>query len=226
MADRVSNARKKELEQPDPFIESMYKSLETAKKLKKQLLWGGCIIASIICIVSITVYTIHAAEIKASVMLNDALKTYGTQKPKEGYASVKDQFGSLLNEYPNTSSGKIGRVRFAEICYEAGEYEMASKHYLSALDDFKNDPVMQNILMSSMGHTCQELKKYQEAEKYFKSIAESNTELMKDDALFNLGMVSIANGENQKGIDFLKKLSSGYEKSMYKTMADEIIARN
>ncbi|MBF0411927.1 MAG: tetratricopeptide repeat protein [Desulfamplus sp.] len=227
MADRISNARKKELEQPDPFLESMYKTLETVKKIKKQLTIIGIIAASIICIAAVTIYTIRSAETKASVMLTDILKTYSThKKPDEGYAAVKEQFAKLLNEYPNTSSGKIGNIKFADICYEVGEYDMAYKHYTYAADDFKNDPVMENIIIASLGHTCQALKKYQEAAKYFKSITDGNNELMKDDALFNLGMVAIANGENQKGVDFLKKLSSQYENSMYKIIADDIIARN
>ncbi|MBF0469453.1 MAG: tetratricopeptide repeat protein, partial [Desulfamplus sp.] len=208
------------------FLESMYKALENAKKLKKQLLWGGGIIASIICIVSITVYTIRSAETKASEMLSDALGIYDTQKPAEGYEAVKDKFATLLAEYSNTSSGRIGKVRFGEICYAAGKYDMAYNHYISALDDFKSDPVIKNIILSSLGHTCQALKKYQDAENYFKQIADGDIDLMKEDALFNLGMVAIANEQSQKGVDYLKKLSSGYQDSMYKSIADEIIARN
>ncbi|MBF0232420.1 MAG: tetratricopeptide repeat protein [Desulfamplus sp.] len=226
MADRVSNARKKELEQPDPFLESMYRTLENAKKLKKQLLWGGGVIASIICIVFITVYTIRSAETTASTMLSDALKVYDSQKPAEGYDAVKDKFATLLSEYPNTSSGRIGKVRFGEICYAAAQYDIAYDNYISALDDFKTDPVIKNVILSSLGHTCQALKKYDEAEKYFKQITDGDIELMKDDALFNLGIVAISNEESQKGMEYLKKLSSGYQNSMYKVMADEIIARN
>lgn len=227
MADKISNARKKELEQPDPFLESMYRTLETTKKLKKQLSIGGIIITSIICIVFITLYTIHSAETRASVMLIDVLKNYSTHKqPAEGYAAVKEKFETLMNEYPNTSSGKIGKVKFGDICYAAGQYDLSYKYYTSAADDFKNDPVMHNIVFSSLGHTCHALKKDQEAEKYFKAITDGSTALMKEDALFNLGMVAIANGENQKGVEFLKKLSSGYKNSMYKIMADDIIARN
>lgn len=226
MTDRVSNVRKKELDQPDPFLESMYKTMETVKKLKKQLILSGVIIGAIICIVSVTVYTIHSAETTASAMLADVMKNYGTQTPAQGYDSVKDKFATLLNEYSNTSSGRVGRVRFAEICYAAGKYDLAYKHYLSALDDFKKDPLMQNIILSSLGHTCQALKRYPEAEEYFKTVADGKTSFMKEDALFSLGMVAIATGENQKGVDFLKKLSSGYQNSMYKNMADDIIARN
>ncbi|MBF0378272.1 MAG: tetratricopeptide repeat protein [Desulfamplus sp.] len=227
MADRISNARKKELEQPDPFLESMYKTLDTAKKIKKQLFIGGIIILSIICIISITIYTINSAESKASIMLTEALKNYSNNKePIEGYSAVKGQFETLLNEYPNTSSGRIGNLRFAEICYSAGQYDMAYKLYTSALDDFKSDSVMQNIILASLAHTCQALKKYDEAEKHFKTIVDGNNSLMKDDALFNLGIGAITNGDNKKGLDFLKKFSSGYENSMYKVLVDDIVARN
>lgn len=227
MADKISNARRKELEQPDPFLESVYKTLDTAKKIKKQLIVGSTIIASIICIISITIYTINSAETKASLILNDAIKAYNIHtEPAKGYDAVKEQFNTLLNDYPNTSSGKAGKVRFADICYAAKQYDAAYQNYTSALDDFKNDPIMKNIILASLGHTCQELKKYEEAEQYFKTITDGNSKLMKDDALFNLGMVAIANGNNKKGIDFLKSLSSEYEDSIYKLIADDIIARN
>ncbi len=227
MADRISNARKKELEQPDPFLESMYKTLETAKKLKKQLIVGGIIVVSIISIAVGTIYTIRSADTKASLMLSDALKIYNTHNlPSEGYLAVKEQFESLISDYSNTSSGKIGRVRFADICYAAGEYEAAYQHYLPALDDFPSDPVMQNIILVSLGQTCQSLKRYQEAETYFKRVADGDNPFMKDDALFYLGMGAIETGETQKGIELLKTLSSSHQDSMYKIMADDIIARN
>ncbi|MBF0389438.1 MAG: hypothetical protein HQK71_04960 [Desulfamplus sp.] len=228
MSDRVSNARKKELEQPDPFLESMYRTLETTKKIKKQLAIVGIIVTSIIAIVSITFYTINSAESKASIILADAMKIYSEHQdmPIKGYEATKGQFETLLNDYPNTSAGEIGRLKFADICYAAEQYDVAYKNYTSALDDFKNDPIIKNIILSSLGYTSEALNRQEEAQKHFKAIADGSTKFMKDDALFNLGMVAIANGDNKSGVEMLKTLSSEYGSSVYKIMADDIIARN
>ncbi len=223
---RISNVRKKELKQPDPFLESIYKGMEVLKQFKKQLVLASVVIVAIICIVSGTVYSIHSSETRASEILVQVLEDYGKMEPSKGYDAVKDTFSSLIEEYPNTSSGQIGRIRFAGICYDAGKYDSAFDLYTSAMSDFKNDPVVRDILLLSLGHTCQAQNKTEDAEKYFTTLTEKGSALMKDEALFNLGMLAIKSGDKAKGVEFMKKISSEHEGSMYKSMADGIVAQN
>lgn len=223
---QISKERKRELEQPDPFLESLHKGLETAREYKKQLLLAGGTIVAIVCIVSVTVYSIRSSETKASEMLSNAMESYQALEPSEGYEAVKENFNTLLKEYPNTSSSQIGKIRFAEICYSAGEYDTAFDLYKSALNEYKEDSVIHDLLLLSLAHTCQAQKKNQDAEKYFTALAGKDSVLMKDDALFNLGMLAITSGDQAKGIEFMKKITSEHETSMYKSMAETIVAQN
>lgn len=223
---RISRKRIRELEQPDPFLESLYRGMETAKKNRKPLLLTLGAVLAIVCIVSVTVYSISSSETRASEMLSQALESYEALEPSEGYEAVKEQFNVLLEKYPNTSSGQIGQICFAEISYAAGKYDMAFDLYTSALNDYGDDPVIRDILLLSLGHTCQAQNKNQDAEKYFTELAEADSVLMKDDALFNLGMLAITSGNREKGLELMKKITSEHENSMYKSMADTIIAQN
>ena len=200
MVDKISNARKKELEQPDPFLESLYRGMETAQKYKKQLIWLSCALVAIFVISYGAIYTIRSSEQKASIMLSGALTKYEKfENARKGYADVKDDLLILLDEYPNTSAGRIASVRFAQICYEAAEYDQALNMYKKALQSFKDDPAIKNLLLTSLGHTCQAMKKNDDAQNYFKTIADGKSDLAKDEALFNLGMLAMESGNREQG---------------------------
>ncbi len=226
MVDKISNARKKELEQPDPFLESLYRGMETAKKHKKQLIWLSCALVAVFVISYGAVYSIKSSEQKASILLSGTLTRYEKfEDAKEGYADVKDDFLMLLDEYPNTSAGRIASVRFGQICYEAAEYDQALDMYKKSLHNFRDDPVMKNLMLTSLGHTCQALKKNEDAQNYFRSIADGKSGLSKDEALFNLGMLAMESGNREQGIQFLNRVVSEHADSMYKPMADALITK-
>ncbi|SLM32200.1 conserved hypothetical protein [Desulfamplus magnetovallimortis] len=219
---QISKDRRKELEQPDPFLESLYRGMDVMKNYKKQLLIASAIVASIICVASVTLYSIHSSDIKASELLASSIESYEAVEPSEGYDAVSENFMMLLDEYPNTSSGRIGRVIFADICYNAGLYDKAFDLYKTALEDFSKGTV-HDVILLGLGHTCQAQKKSADAEKYFAALAEQESSLMKEDALFHLGMIAINSGEQSKGVEFMKKIA-GEEQSMYKEMAETIVA--
>lgn len=226
MVDKISSARKKELEQPDPFLESLYRGVGTAQKYKKPLIGLFCAVVIVFLIGYGTVYTIKSSDLKASEMLSEALSRYADgENPGTGYTAVKDDFLKLLDEYPNTSAGRLALLRFAEICYKAAAYDQAFIYYEKALHKFRDDPAMKNLLLSSLGHTSQALKKYGDAEKYFKTIVDGNNTLLTDEALFNLGILAMENGNNEKGMQWFSRIVSEHPQSMYKTMAETLIAK-
>ena len=167
MSDKISNARKKELEQPDPFIESLYRGIALARENRKQLYWAAGVIVVVLLIVSGTVYSIRSSDNKAAGLLARSLETYEDMTPAEGYDAVQENFNRLISEYPNTGAGKMGSVRFAQICYDAGKFEKALTLYEGVLADFSDDPVMENLIRVALGHTCQMLGKDDRAVSLF-----------------------------------------------------------
>ncbi|MEA1968432.1 MAG: tetratricopeptide repeat protein [Thermodesulfobacteriota bacterium] len=226
MVDKISHARKKELEQPDPFLESIHNGINKAVKYKKQLIWISCAVVAVIVIFTGTVYSIRTAGNNASALLTDALERYSDKDPVKGYDAVKDDFKTIMDEYSNTAAGRVAMIRFAEICYKASKLDQAYEMYQTALDEFSSDPVMNNLLLASLGHTCQAQKRYKEALKYFKKIVKGKSSFLKDEALFNMGILFAHTGDEKESEKVFKQIVSDHGASLYLPMAENRLAGN
>ena len=217
---RVSNERKRELEELDPFQENLLKTLEYVKTYKKQLIFMALGFATVIIIFSVVISNIKSSENKASQFLNETLTKYNAIKnPKEAYLAVENDFPKLFEDYSNTSAGKMAKVKFAKICYNASKYKKAYEFYKAALSDFKSDPAIESLIFSSLGHTCLAIDNFKEAEIYFKKITKRDDALLKDEALFNLGIIAEKTEGKDASHDFFKKIVSDHPDSPYKALA-------
>jgi len=223
MVDKVSRARKKELEQPDPFMESMQAVGAYCAKHKKQVIWISSIVVAVILVLSGVIYSIRSAEKNASTLLAETLSRYTDTDPVKGYDAVKEDFKKILDKYSNTAAGRLARIDFAAISYNASKFNTAHALYLHALGDFKDDPAMENLLLVSLGHTCQAEKKYDEAEKYFSTIVQGTLPFLKAEALFNLGLIKAAKGDKKGSLKMFKQIVAEYADSMYKPLAENRI---
>ena len=204
----------------DPFQKKVFQAIAFAKRNKKPLIIAGFAVLAVIVIVSGVLYSIQNAERKASNLLARSLATYHkmSSNGSDGYAAVSEDFSKLLQEYPNTKAGRIGAFRFAGICYEQTKYDKAYELYTRALPDFKNDPVMESFIRIALGRTCIALEKYEEAEQYFKKISGSKESVMKDEALFSLGM--IAEKTNRGAYEeFYRDILENHPQSIYQPLA-------
>ncbi|SMC52058.1 Tetratricopeptide repeat-containing protein [Desulfocicer vacuolatum DSM 3385] len=226
MSEKISNARKKELEQPDPILEALYKGVALARAYQKQLIWTSCAIFAVIIIVSGTIYSINASDEKASVLLSQALETYSTMAPAEGYEAVHKDLNKLMEEYPNTGAGKMGRVRFAEICYDAGKFDKALTLYQGVLADFSHDPIMENLIQVALGHTCQMLENDDRATEIFKAVLQGKSAFLKDEALFNLGLLAEKAGKDDQSSGYFNQILSDHPQSIYATVARSRVGKN
>lgn len=217
---RVSNERRRELEELDPFQENLLKTLEYVKTYKKQLIFMALGFVTVIIIFSVVISNIKSSENKASQFLNETLTKYNEIKdPKEAYLAVENDFPKLLEDYSNTSAGKMAKIKFAKICYNASEYEKAYELYKDALSNFKSDPTIESLILSSLGHTCLALDNFKEAEVYFTKITKRNDALLKDEALFNLGIIAEKAKGKDESHDFFQKLVSDHPDSPYSALA-------
>ncbi len=219
MVDKISNARKRELEQPDPFLEALQKYANAATRYKKQIaLVIGAVVAAA-AVFSGTLYSIHRSEEKASEFLAQVLSRYSGADPVKGYETVKADVAEFISSYPNTAASAQARVRFAKIAFDAGKFEEAHGMYFAALDDFKSDPAMENLLFGSLGRTCLALGKTDEAETYFRKIIKTKTALLKGEALFNLGMLLADRGDTDESRQLFQQIVQEHGDSMYAPMA-------
>lgn len=225
MVDKISNARRKELEQPDPILEALQRWSNTVIRYKKQVAMVLGAIVAVVVVFSATLYSIGRSEDKASEFLTQVLSNYNDTDPVKGYETVKDDVAKFISSYPNTAASAQARVRFAKIAFDAGKLEEAHGMYLGALDKFKGDKAMESLLFSSLGRTSLALGKVDEAETWFRKIVTAKGPMRKGEALFNLGLILADRGDSEQSQELLQEVVKDHGDSIYAPMAKARIQR-
>ena len=77
---------------------------------------------------------------------------------------------------------------------------------------------MESLIHNALGRTCIALEKYEEAERYFKKVSDVEKSVMKDEALFSLGMIAEKSGRNTDD-EFYRDLLENHPQSIYQPLA-------
>jgi len=217
---RVSNERKKELEQIDPFQASLLKAMTYAKEYKKQLILIAGAIVLVAVVFSGIMYNFQKAENTAALLVTQALTQYATiNDPDKGYLETRDAFQNIFTEYANTIAGNLAKVKFAKICYDASKFDQSYQYYKESLEILKNDVQMENFLLASLGYVSLARKEFEEAEKYFLQIEKGKTNLLKDEAKFALAMLYETGDKVGESKKMYEKIVTEHETSMYRPIA-------
>ena len=221
MAEKgVSNDRRKELEQLDPFQETLIKAMSFLKEYKKQFIVGAIAVIAVAVVFSGIMYSLQKSEDTAALMISQAIIKYNKiNDPDKGYLETKDDFQKIFKEYSNTIAGKQARVKFAKICYEASKFDQSFIYYKDALALFEDDILMENFLLISLGHVSIAKKDYETAKKYFGQVEKSDTDLLKDEAGYALAMLYEETGDKVESKKMYQKIVSDFQDSIYVPMA-------
>lgn len=217
---RVSNERKKELEQIDPFQASLLKAMAYLRENKKQLLW----ILGAIIVVCVTFSGIMLSFKKSENTASDrvakaSVQAAGIDDPKRRFEAVNKEFEAVLADYSNTSAGRMAKVKFAKICFDAGEYDKAFELYKDALEKFKGEAGMKNFLLASLGHASQAKNDLDKAKSYFLEIETGASALLKDEARFALASLYEAGDDLDSSLKMYEKIVKDHENSIYRDIA-------
>ncbi len=216
----VSNERKKELEQLDPFQQNLIKAIAYIKEYKKQL---GLIVGAVVLIIVVfsgIMYIFEKAENTASTLMSQALTKYAkASDSSKGFLEVKDDFATIFTDYANTSAGKLARVEYAKICYNATKFDQSYQYYKEALELFSNQALMENFILVSLGHVSLARNDVEAAKKYFTQVENSKADLLKDEACFVLAMLNETNGNLADSKKMYEKIVSDHTGSIYYPLA-------
>lgn len=216
--------RKQLLKAPDEFITFSSKLFRFASENRKYLQWGGIICVLIILSISLYNYISIRNEKSALQMLGAAMTSDivsdDSSKPD---STAKQQLETLIDKFPKTDAGKIGKVLFANLRFKEGDYDQAAIFYQEALKDFNQESSFKNIILSGLGHAYREKKEMALAIKYFEAIASGNDALLKDEALFQLGHLYKNRGDIEKSLAAFKKIVSDFSDSFYASVVKENI---
>jgi len=225
VAKKRKITRKQLLKEPDEFLTFSRRLFLSAVEHKNQIAIGFGVLLSIIIIISGIRFFSNRSENKASALVREAMVKYETavkdDGPEKAYADVEADFQKILEEYSGKDAGKIAKVKYASICYDAGNTDKAIELYKEAIQDFNLHPSFRNFILSGLGYAYEKKKDYKAAVTYFEKITQGTDPLMKDEAFFNLGRLYADMGEADKSTEAFKTLLSDYTDSMYIELVKE-----
>lgn len=222
---RISRSRKRDLSNPDEFVTFWAKVLEFIAKHKVQVACGlGVFIVSII-VAAVIGYSLKKSENRAFALLQQGITKYQTLlktgDSNTAYLDAGKDFELIIQKYSARNGGKMASLFYANLCYTAGDYDKAIAMYKKLLINFKDEPFLKNLILNDLGYSFGAKKDYRNAVEYFERIATSPDFNLKDEALFNLGGLYAAIGDNDKSVTAFKKILSDHSGSMYSEIVKE-----
>ncbi|MBW2485784.1 MAG: tetratricopeptide repeat protein [Deltaproteobacteria bacterium] len=218
-------SRKELLKKPDEFITFTGKAIAIAREYQNHITYALLAVVAIGLIFLGYRFFAQRAETKAFSMLQKAQSEYQTQKAAssaaEAYNTVSQAFQDIIKKYGGNAGGKLARVIYANISYEAGQYEKAIALYKHALNDFQDAKAVYNLILNSLGYAYLQMEDNQNAAAYFERAAKQTDSLARQDALFNLGWVYQKMGEAAKSQQALQQIIDDYPSSLYFDMVQE-----
>jgi len=225
LAKKYKKTRKELLKEPDEFITLSGKLIGFAVAHKNQLIYGLGIIVSLALIFSGFRFFSIRSENKAAALLNQSLAKYESVKDDTkllvAYERVSNDFQSILDKYGSKKSGKIARLTYANICYDAGKYEQAIELYKTALQDFESRPLIHNQILSNLGYAWEQLKDYATAVSYFEKLSSAPEAAISADALFHLGWLYEKLEQPEKSKASYNKILSDHQDFIYIDLVKE-----
>ena len=178
-------------------------------------------------VISGVIYFQKRAEEKAQAMLGKALaQAEAAQRgnaAETGFSEIKPKFEEIIKKYGSTAAGKAALLKYADLCYQTGDYETAIEMYKKALDAYDAGEI-RGFILNGLAYAYESQDAYEEAATYFNRIVTDDSAVMKDQALFNLGRIYGKMGSPEKQREAYDRIVSDYPDSMYYQLAKEKLA--
>ena len=217
--------RKQLLKEPDEFITFTGKAITFITGYQKQISYMLCAIVAIVIIFFGYRFFAQRAETKAFTRLGQTQSKYDTLKKTSSetaaYSQVSEAFQSIIKKYGGNAGGKLARVIYANISFDAQQYEKAIALYKQSLNDFKDDKLVYNMILNNLGHAYQRVEDEQNAAAYFEKAASATDSPIREDALFNLGLMYEKLGEATKSQKTLQEILNNHPDSIYFDVLEE-----
>lgn len=225
MAKKPKKTRKELLKEPDEFITISGKLIGFIVEHKNQISYALGILVALALIFSGYRFFSIRSENKASELLDQGLAKYEKFKndtqPLAAYDQVSADFQLILDKYGSKQNGKIARLTYANICYEAGKYEQAIELYKRSLKDFEKHPAIHNQVIGSLGYAYEQQADYASAVSYFKQLSSAPDSVTRGEALYHLGWLYDKLGQTEKSKEAYNKIISDHQDFIYIDLVKE-----
>jgi len=214
MAKKKRVTRKQLLKEPDEFLTFSSKMLQYAAKHKTPITWVVSALVAIALIATGTSYLFASAENRAFEMLDQNMRRYASAAqaggPAEAISEVEEDFELLVDRYGGRRGGKFARLMYADICFKAGRLDRTIELNQQSLVDFGDVQPYRNLVLSSLGAAHEEKGEYESAARYFEMITSDPEGILRDEALFSLGRIYAAMGQEEASTAAYKQLIADY----------------
>jgi tetratricopeptide (TPR) repeat protein len=221
-------SRKELLKKPDEFITFTGKFIRIVADYQKQISYFLCTVVAVVLVIVGYQFFAQRSEAKAFSMFEKARVEYETRQratsAEEAYRSVSEEFQRIIEKYSGNAAGKLARASYANISYNAGDYQKAIELYKPALNDFKDHPLVYNFILNGLGYAYQQLGDDRNAAMYFEKVASISDSNIRDEALFNLGLLYERLGDREKSSQAFQQILSNFPNSMYFDIVEEKLA--
>jgi len=110
---------------------------------------------------------------------------------------------------------------YANMCYTAKDYDKAIEVYKKSLINFNDELFIKYLILNGLGYSYKAKKDFKTAAGYFEAIASAPDYTIKDEALFNLGELYAAMGDQDKSTTAFKQIISDHSDSIYIELVKE-----
>ena len=216
---RISKERKKKLKEPDEFITFSSKILNLVLENKNQAIFIVSVFLFIILmLIGIKSYFVKS-ENRAFTDMSQSMAEYRAlekaSKNNTILQKVDNDLNKILDKYSAMNAKKFAKVDLANISFQSKKFDRAIELYIDAVNDFSDAPSIKNLILNSLACSYEEKNDYKSAASYFELIVSGNDVFMKDEALFNLGRIYAAMGNNKKSKDAFVNIKENYPDSLY-----------
>ena len=218
-------SRKELLKKPDEFITLTGRAIQFASAYQKPMSYGLGALLVVACVIFGYRFLAQRAETKAFAALAQTMANYEANKKassaSDAYRSASKELQRLVTKYGGNAGGKLARARYANISYEAGDYQKAIELYKLSLNDFKDNPLIYHLILSDLGYAYQQIEDNRNAIKYFEELSSATDSGIRDEALFNLGLLYEKSGDTAGSRKAFQEIVSNYPNSIYFDIVQE-----
>jgi tetratricopeptide (TPR) repeat protein len=220
-------SRKQLLKEPDQFITFSGKMIAFGQSHSKSILIGAGLVVALLLIIITARQFANRNELKASEEVEKAMAKYAAAlsetDPEQAYGKVKDDFVFIFDKYGSKASGKLARILYGDVSYEAKDADVAIDMYSIALEAYDQAPAMKNIVLSRLSHAYLLKKENQKAIQTFERITAGEDTTMKYEALFNLALLYENAGNKEKSAALFNQLQTDFPANIYSDLVKEKI---
>ena len=221
-------SRKQLLNEPDKFMTVTGKLIAFGKSHSKVIFI--CLTVFFVSLILAVVLSqiSRRNENAASERVEEVLAKYNSilqeKDAPTAYEQVKSDFNDIFGAYGSKNAVKVARIVYGDMSYSAGDADTAITMYSQALDDFRGDQRMRNIILSGLGHAYLMKKDFPQSVHYFEMISEAQEKTLQSDALFNLAWLYENAGEKERSVAQYKRILADFPDTVYGDLIREKIS--